>query len=410
MASIRLTDARVSAAAKGGKRVSIMDAAEPGLELRVAKKGATFALRRSVAGKDVRLTLGRYPAMSLSAARAKALDLKNRLEKEGDFRAQDRKDEAAAAERAAYTVSCLADDWLRDVSKRVRLSTLTLHKTRIDKHIRPVLGARPIGEVKRADVRALLHDIAGKGHAITSNRVGQILAGMYAFAIDELEHDVSNPAANLKRIKERSRERCLSDEELRRFWLALDNPEIAPSPQIAILLKLAALTAQRGGELCGMCEAELDFDERVWCVPGSRTKSGRDNVVPLTPAALRLIRQAIAFRGKREKATISRVFLLHRDSVAQAMRRLCKRIGMAPATPHDLRRTSRTLLTQERCGVQPHIAERCLSHLVGDKVSNTYDRNSYALEKRRALESLGAVIEGIVAGERGPNVVPMARP
>ena len=70
----RLTDVRArTAPAKNGKRTSYMDSVEPGLELRVDPDDRrVFALRRSVEGRDVRITLGVYPKLSLEAARAEA--------------------------------------------------------------------------------------------------------------------------------------------------------------------------------------------------------------------------------------------------------------------------------------------------------------------------------------------------
>ena len=62
-------------------------------------------------------------------------------------------------------------------------------------------------------------------------------------------------------------------------------------------------------------------------------------------------------------------------------------------TLHDLRRTAKTLMA--RAGVRPDISERVLGHVIAG-VEGTYDRHSYADEKRDALEKLAAMIERIL--------------
>lgn len=64
-------------------------------------------------------------------------------------------------------------------------------------------------------------------------------------------------------------------------------------------------------------------------------------------------------------------------------------------TLHDLRRTAKTLMA--RAGIRPDISERVLGHVIRG-VEGTYDRYSYADEKREALEKLAAIIERIVNG------------
>jgi integrase len=167
-------------------------------------------------------------------------------------------------------------------------------------------------------------------------------------------------------------------------------------------------------------------------VPPSRTKSGRENRVPLTPYLEKLFRQAQALRAppKRFKQPVawgefaadapvfnapgSQTEPMLSHSASTAMARLCADHLKwdAAASPHDLRRTSRTIMARERLGIPYDDAERVMSHLTGSAVSRVYVIDSWLPQKRRALERLGVELNRIVAGrtvEHSANVVQLER-
>jgi integrase len=406
----RLTDARVRSAQPKPKRYSIMDTVEPGLELRVQSDGRRiFALRRSVAGRDVRITLGPYgssPHLSLDQARGQAAELKVRLRNEGDFRAADRAAREVLPQRRACTVNDLIEAWLLHAEPRLRGSTLALHRHRLDKHVRPAFGDRALEQVSRADVRGLVDNLGEQGLRRTANSVAQLVSRLFRFAGAELGHQMVNPAADLKPFPESARTRVLSDNELAAFCSALDDPDLPPGPPIALVLKIAMYSGQRIGEIVGMRDGELNMQERLWTVPAERTKSGRPNHVPLTTTLIRFIENARDLRG----ATLlpnAPVFASPRDPTApmkrmaasQGMARLCRKLEIAPASPHDLRRTARTILSRERLGVSYDDAERVMSHLTGSSVSRVYIVDGFLAQKRRALERLGGELDRILADQ-----------
>jgi integrase len=431
----KLTDARVRGAPLRTARYSILDTKEAGLELRIHPDGRrVFALRRSVGGKDVRVTIGSYglepPAFTLEKARAEAAALKVRFHREGDFRGAEREAQRVARESRQYTLGDLADDWLKDAAKRLRASTVALHKHRIDKHIRPRFGKRALTDITRADVRGLINELGDRPR--TANTVALLLTQLYRYARSELERDVPNPAADLKPFRESSRQRVLSDDEIRSFWAGLENPALPPGPQVAIALKIALFSCQRIGEIIGARDNELDFEEHVWIVPPCRTKSGRENRVPLTPYLEKLFRQAQALRAppKKSKQPVvwgaftanapvfnapgSQIEPMLPHSASTAMARLCAdHLEWAvAAAPHDLRRTSRTIMARERLGIPYDDAERVMSHLTGSAVSRVYVVDDWLPQKRRALERLDAELDRIVFGravDQSTNVVPLER-
>jgi integrase len=144
----------------------------------------------------------------------------------------------------------------------------------------------------------------------------------------------------------------------------------------------------------------------IWTIPAERYKTKRQNFVPLSKAALAIIEAQPKFDDcdyvfpSRAKTPFSRSgkskVKLDKAIVAAMKKRANNGAKVEPIpnwTLHDLRRTAKTLMA--RAGVRPDISERVLGHVIAG-VEGTYDRHSYADEKRDALEKLAAMIERIL--------------
>jgi integrase len=199
--------------------------------------------------------------------------------------------------------------------------------------------------------------------------------------------------------KERARTRVLSDDELRIIW-----PLLSEVGTFGALLKTLLLTAQRRDEVANMSLKEIGTDG-IWTIPAERYKTKRPNFVPLSKEALAIIEAQpkvkecdyvfpslvkTPFTGfGKSKARLDK-------SVLDMQKRIKKGAKVEPLpnwTLHDLRRTAKTLMA--RAGVRPDISERVLGHVIAG-VEGTYDRHSYADEKRDALEKLAAMIGRIL--------------
>jgi integrase len=186
-------------------------------------------------------------------------------------------------------------------------------------------------------------------------------------------------------------------------WRTGGKVSVGPAMQIA--LKLVMLLHQRRGEILGMAESELDLKHGVWVIPAARMKTKRPHAVPLSPAAVELIEQAIALnRGCKTslvfpgRTDISRP--MGGPSMNHALACVCLALGIENATIHDFRRTGSTLMTSERLGISPFIRSKILGHLDtggGATVSTIhYDANAYMAERRRALEAWQGLLTQIV--------------
>jgi integrase len=147
-------------------------------------------------------------------------------------------------------------------------------------------------------------------------------------------------------------------------------------------------------------------EDGIWTILAERYKTKKPNFVLLSKAALAVIaaqpkhddcdyvlpsRVKTPFSGfGKSKAALDK-------AVVAAMKKQAKKGAKIEPLPnwtlHDLRRTAKTLMV--RAGVRPDISERVLGHVIAG-VEGTYDRHSYADEKRDALEKLAAMIERIL--------------
>jgi integrase len=222
----------------------------------------------------------------------------------------------------------------------------------------------------------------------------------------------------------------LTDEEIKSIWRLCNDPgknELAGVSKImALALQFAMVTLQRGNEVCGAARSEFDLANRIWTIPGERTKNHRSHVVPLSDLAVSIVKEALALKSDPENGfeanrNDSPVFgflrngrAITRHAFTRAMKRLTKQLKIKDAKPHDFRRTGSTNMTSERLGI-PRFHVSCVLNHISDAggaaaVTAVYDRNAYVQEKRRALDKwavrLMEIVNETIPGE---NIVNLRR-
>ena len=396
------------------KRREIADAGLSGLYLVVQPSGAkAWALRYRFAGKPAKLTLGRWPIMGLSDARAAAADALGKIEV-GQNPAAEKKATKAAKLEAQLSERDLVKTLLVQFQKR-HLSKLKSGEHAwqfFERFVLPVWGDRDIHTISKRDLIDLLDDIADSGRMTTANRV---LAHTRKFLNWCVERDVlgASPAAGVKPpAKEASRDRVLSDDEIRWFWKACDRVGQPWGPMAKMLL----LTGQRLNEVAQMTDTEIKRD--LWHLSNDRTKNGRSHDVPLSDAA-----RAVLSEVERIKGRAAYVFTTTGDSAVQgfhkgkahiagAMEAIAEaETGQVVDVPHwgfhDLRRTAATGMA--RLGTPVRVTEAVLNHIsgTGGGIVAVYQRHDYAEEKATALNAWARLVMDLVEG-RADSVVRIA--
>jgi integrase len=351
------------------RRVELRDTLLPGFGLRVTVKGrkSWFAIGR-VRGRQVRHTIGTYPVVSLSDARAAARTIIGQMQL-GAYGLQDEPApisfEAAIEEFISKYAKPKNRDWERTQSVLRKFSSL---------------NAKPLKDIKRADVVRILDDIVASGAPIRANRALAAIKKLFAWALDRGLVDV-HPVLGLKPpAKENRRDRILTDAEVRSFWLATGELGYPFGPAIQLFL----LTAQRRGEVTAMRWSNIDFDRRVWTIPASVAKNGRAHEVPLSAFVLEILAGLPRFAGSDLVFTTTGRTPV--SGFGRVKYRLDKMMGASNWRFHDLRRTAASGMA--RLGVSPHVIEKVLNHVSGQisGVAAIYNRHGYEAEKRKALE------------------------
>jgi integrase len=367
-----------------GKRYEVRDELLTGLLVRVsATGGKVWYTCCRIEGKIRRIKIGTYPILSLADAREKARGLLRDVQL-GKF-SEKRRDIATFGEVVPQFIELYAKPRNRSWKSTERVLT----------KFAP-LNERPINEIRRSHVVFILDGLTASGATIGVNRALAAVKKLFAWCVDRGTIEI-NPVAGLKApAKEVSRDRVLTDDELRAYWAAAET-EGFPFAQFAQVL---VLTGQRRGEVAGMSRSEIDFEKAVWTIPAKRAKNATQHAVPLAPFVIDILKSLPRFLNS------DLVFTTTGKTPISGFGRFKRRLDNFSAGDdwrlHDLRRTAATNMAL--AGVQPHIIEAVLNHKSGivSGVAAVYNRHAYLDEKREALHLWTKRVLTIVG--RSPSV------
>jgi len=160
----------------------------------------------------------------------------------------------------------------------------------------------------------------------------------------------NNPVANsINPDNGVPRERVLSDDELRAIWNSCNGDD-----DYHRIIRLLILTACRKSEVGGMAWSELNFDDRVWVIPGGRVKNKRDHALPVPHEFWEIIETIERRPGRDFLFGYSDSGFRNWSDPKEALDRRC---GISNWTHHDIRRTVATRMAD--IGIQPHASRRC---------------------------------------------------
>jgi integrase len=390
----KITDAlvrKLPAPAKGN--VLYYDPELPGFAVRVTAAGArSFVLVYHFEGEERRDTLGQFPhELDAKKAREKALDWRSSIRLKIDPNPRDE------PEPDDSTFKALAEEFLaHGRTKRgrtLRPATKKEYKRALFVYAE-VLHGRPLAEIRRREIAAVIQRAAKDRGEVTAMRTRAALSRLYTWAIAN-GHVEANVAAGTEGYDTPTRERVLYDAELAALWAATAEPT-----DFNLIVRLCLWTGCRRAEAGGMRWSELV--DGVWIIPGSRTKNHRTLALPMP----RQMRQAIEAWPRR----LGRDHLFGQgrngfQAWSQSKARLDARLGFDEDWDlHDIRRSVETRMAG--LGILKEHANRVLNHATGP-ITEAYDRHTYMPEKAAALQRWADELERIVS--RPAEVIPMRR-
>lgn len=371
-----------------------------GLGIRVMPSGSkSWIYRFTLNGKRQKMTLGKYPAVTLKQARELLLNAQS-LKEEGINPVEHHKQ---AKSRDVYTVEKLFNTWYERYVEKHHKKPLQIRK-QIDRDIIPLLGDMELNAIQPMDITNALDAIVSRGAPVHANRVLSSLKQAFNYAVSRGAMLI-NPANNIRARDigglEKPRERNLKLEEIKAIWQFLDSEDCHMSLQTRAAIKIIILTGVRTAEIRLATWNEFEFDNALWTIPPENTKGGILVKIHLAAPVLAILRQL------KEASTTQYVLPgkiadkpLDENALPRAIRRIHDRVGIPAWTAHDLRRTFATQLG-ETLQIDPVVIEKCLGHKM-PRIMATYNKNEMLPQRKEALEKWAECIQNLVQqGQHG---------
>ena len=349
-----------------------------GLALHVTRTGArSWLLRAMVGGRRREMGLGNYPEVTLARAREKARDARDLIRQGVDPIAQQRTAQSAmrAAVMAALTFRQTADAYMQAHESSWKSAKHGQQwRNTLEQHAYPVLGDLLVRDVNKEHVLQVLRPIW-----LTTNETAVRLRGRIELVLSYAMQagyrpEGLNPArwkdgldtllARPSKVNNREHHAALPIDAMGAFMVKLREA----GGMGARALELVILTAARSGEVRGATWAEINIDAKVWSVPASRMKAGKEHRVPLSEPALALLAALPRMAGTELVFPAARGGMLSDMTLSAVLRRMD-----VPAVPHGFRSTFRDWVS-ERTTYPNEMAEMALAHSVSDKVEAAYRR------------------------------------
>ena len=373
------TDLMLRKLTSGGlDRLEVWDDRVPGFGIRVSKSGTkTFMLTYRHRRRSRRLTLGRYPTVTLGTARDMAIDALRQV-----AGGRDPVLEADKADDQTFQFDAVVTAYVEKHCKiHNKPGTAKESERSLKKHFVSTWGKRDIRDITPSHINEVLDTLIARGIPSEANHALAVIKTLFAWCIDRDMLALSPVHKIRKPAKHNSRSRVLTDIELKKVWRAFD----AEGYPFGYMGKLLVLTAQRRGEVTEMRWNQFDLERKIWTIPAELSKNGRIHLLPLSDAALAILKTI-------PRLSDERVFPARNNDInaisgfTRAKQRFDKFSGVSEWTIHDVRRTVATGLAQ--LSVAPHVIERVLNHVSGTfaGVAGVYNRFQYVDEMRLALD------------------------
>lgn len=356
-------------------------------------------------GRENRLSLGAYPAVSLQQARTLRDDARRKLAA-GSDPAETRKAGRVEAERATRdTFERFAKDWLNVKSKGWAVETRRKAELVVNAYLVPAIGKRNVRDLTSGDVVKVLRGMIGHSPSLT-RKAAQAAQAIIRVAITADAREDGrildlNLRDNLPAVEKSHYPAATLPAELGKVLRTI---AAYPSEVTRAALLVCAYTGQRPGTVASMRWDEVDG--KVWCIPADKMKTGHTHLVPLPKQVIALLDAMMPYTAGREwvfpPLARQNTPHLHRDALSKALRDAGLK---GKQTPHGLRASLRTL-ARERLGVAADVLEAQLAHAKKGEVAAAYDRTRFDDERRKVMQVWADYLDTLHAGA---SVTPIRR-
>lgn len=368
---------------------------QKGLRLLVKPNGSKYwRLKYRFAGKQKTLALGVYPDVSLKSARTKTEEARALLSNHQDPSSVKRNRKHLIISTNECTFSDIAEQWFRNEDSNWSAAHSKKQRWIIDRNLIPYLGNYPISDITPPILLAALRKIEDRGVLETARRSKQVAGQIFRFAVASgiIERD---PTPNLKGALQTPQSKhyaCITEpRQLGKLLFAIETYEGTRTVQNA--LKLLPLLFVRPGELRHMEWEEIDWQQKVWNIPGSKMKMKQPHAVPLPKQGIAILKDQQLITGHLNlifPSDRSRTRPMSENAINAALRRMG--FTKDEMTAHGFRATARTIL-DEILEFEPHLIEHQLAHEVKDPLGRAYNRTKHLPQRKNMMQNWADYLE-----------------
>jgi integrase len=361
------------------------------LYLSVSPSGSrSWIFRYMLRGRSRDMGIGSFPDIGLADARSVATGA--RVLCKGGIDPIEQRDNQRAAQRLEKARSISFKECASLYFEANKAAWRNAQHTRdwelsLKNHVFPKIGSFPVADIDVAMVLKVLEPM-WLTTPVTAGRVRGRVESVLAYATARGYREGANPAQwrhhlehllpKGKKLRAVRHHPALPFEQITNFVTDLRKRSEADAAALAFLI----LTTARSGEVLGAKTKEINIDAATWTVPAGRMKGGLVHHVPLSDAALTLVRGAVDAQQE---------YLFEVDGhrpPGKSIFKLLRAMDRPDLTTHGFRSTFRTW-AGEKTEFAREIIEKALAHLVGDETERAYDRG-HLLDKRRKLMDVWA--------------------
>jgi len=372
-----------------------------GMYLEVQPNGAKhWRWKYRFGGKEKRLALGTYPAVSLKDARAEREKARETLARGTDPVQARQEAKHALQVRIENTFEAVALAWWEHWKGTKTDRHADYVKRRLEADVFPLIGSTPIADVTAPKLLMVARKIEARDALDIAKRslqtCGQILR--YAVAHGHIER---NPAADVKpsdALKPRKKVNYarVDAKELPQLLRRMET--YTGSPYTRLAMKLMSLTFVRTGELIGARWEEFDLEAAEWRIPEARMKMRTPHIVPLSAQAVEVVKMLtelrnlspMVFPGERDHEKP-----MSNNTILKALERMGYKGTM---TGHGFRGVASTILHE--LGWRHDVIELQLAHQERNAVSAAYNHATYLAERRKMMQAWADHLDQLRAGAK----------
>lgn len=382
-----------------------------GLYLEISPAGArSWFWKYRHGGKERRLALGSFPAVSLAEARRGRDEAKKLLAEGADPVLQRQQARLKAQFAGRETVEAVSQEWF--AMQQTHWSAV--HRGRVqlilERNLLPALGKRSMASIEPLELLALLRKLEAGGDKELPKRTLQTAGAVWRYGVStgRASRDISGDLKGaLKPFSNRPMAAITDAAKLGELLRAIKG--YTGSVTVRAALQLAPMLFQRPGELRAATWAEIDLQNALWTIPGARMKrtkigkeTGGDHLVPLSTQAVQILEALRPYTeasgwvfpgGGKGNSCMSE----------NALRIALIALGYGDTqTAHGFRATARTILA-EVLEFPTELIECQLAHAVRDANGRSYNRTSFVAQRRAMMQRWADYLEQL---ERGAEVIP----